>query len=1498
MRGDLCSHAEGTLIPELQRQGLRIPLQPVPVIDDNGYICVDPPVDIRRELLDHKEKFAVIEHDIQVLTAKIEYLAICKGVTSDELDAGARQHLGAVVDTLVPTATPRKHAKAEPTADGSGQKEVAQTPPTRALAAVPSISPCPAPHTSAVKDSQVTAGDATPAVVRQQQRDHLAVALRSRAKTPVPAAPGNLGRVASSGRTGVMWNAAKQRYYVRIISARRQQVRLGSYEDKDEASYAYAAGAVVLRPNSRISCTVELSDGDRQALAGCTEEILRLLVKYRRWNRWREWRAAMAGLDDAQPVETRSRRKGRVSRAISDVEEVEATTQTTEDQPMAEEPEDPPEDYTDDDESVDDDAVIVRVAKSVRQLVRYAVCARKLNTLLPTTHLVTETREVPLQICSAKAVGAVDAEAACTPIVASAPQGEEDTEAVKERLIDELMEGEDEDDEEGNAGGQSSSNDPCGENGSEEEQATKAPHSRKRIEAADGQVTREEFDALRDSQNDTAKTLARLESHVLTIIRLDKGHKRKRASTSAAASLGREASKRKCQSDDDEESTCDEDELPAKVARHARHDKSPVLQTALDILPAEKAWKRERRNDLRAQRSAAGAHGGAHGAAVAQQRGAAARIEWNLRHLQRCIELLLSEEQHGFVEIMNDILDLSNIEANEFEMGTATSLSPSASRTALTCVRCVGMVHVGGMARHMGHGEARPVEACLGNAKSMPAAGSGIQCVFTPAQFLFSFFLPLAPLSSPTLLPLSHRSVCDGMGAARTTMNKRVASTMLARIVYECTVAANSLDAIRCRQTHPFDLPLMDVQVSGALRKKCTTRLKALLLSALHSLVSNTCETPTSTYRINTLPHLQHLGKAGVVGGAAMGGWVSSRGGIDGGDEGAVGAGLQQQHEQQLHRRWVADGSSAGLHGGRHTPVGAVPNGAVIDCNNSSSNCVDGGWPTAALDYIVDATRQWGGLAAETPFFPYLQRQSRCVRRKATTIGITGYDQVDFYGWFGLLLAVNMQPTIAFVRGSYPSFQTYTQGIYSDAGCAAAGVVDHSVLVMGYSITAEGAFWILRNSWGASWGMQVGCVVSHVLQVGCVACSAGGLCRMFCRWAVSHVLQVGCVACSAGGLCRMFCRRAVSHVLQKKAHTDFPLLFPRFFPPFPRFSPTSPHLPSSSRPSLPITTHDLTLDLSSLPLPPNPSNFPCASSPLPRPLPLSLPPPLVPSPPPTRPLPLSLFPLALSHVPSPHSPPPTSPLPTRPFPLAPCQLTCAACRMTIPVRSARASTTMRAASFVSVRRDLTRGTGPMALTHASQVTSNPSYTVVFPIDIDCPLVYQLYGLTEEAFLAQNPDLSMDHCVTIPKNTEVSVLPPLMGSVQCGLFYSWTANDTCKGVASLFSLTVAGLLRLNPGINCTSKTAWNAPTVNQQLCVALGNGADLPMCTAWYTVKAGDTCAGIMADHSLNDTTFFALNPGLGCDSLFPSVGGSLFPSFSGSGRGWSGDGVQVSGGVR
>ncbi|GJP52614.1 hypothetical protein CLOM_g11719 [Closterium sp. NIES-68] len=146
----------------------------------------------------------------------------------------------------------------------------------------------------------------------------------------------------------------------------------------------------------------------------------------------------------------------------------------------------------------------------------------------------------------------------------------------------------------------------------------------------------------------------------------------------------------------------------------------------------------------------------------------------------------------------------------------------------------------------------------------------------------------------------------------------------------------------------------------------------------------------------------------------------------------------------------------------------------VVDCEPSSSSC-KGGWPTSALDYMVDASQDQGGLVPEQAY-PYKGKQAKCsgdkIAASSTPVGLARYEQVDYYGWIGLLLAVQVQPVIAFVRGSYPSFQKYRAGVYSDPKCAAAGIVDHSVLVVGYSFTGpdgEG-HWIVRNSWGTKWG--------------------------------------------------------------------------------------------------------------------------------------------------------------------------------------------------------------------------------------------------------------------------------------------------------------------------------------------------------------------------------------------------------------------------------------------
>jgi len=136
-----------------------------------------------------------------------------------------------------------------------------------------------------------------------------------------------------------------------------------------------------------------------------------------------------------------------------------------------------------------------------------------------------------------------------------------------------------------------------------------------------------------------------------------------------------------------------------------------------------------------------------------------------------------------------------------------------------------------------------------------------------------------------------------------------------------------------------------------------------------------------------------------------------------------------------------------------------------VDCDKSSMGCNGGNMGSAF---------QWAesqNVATEQSY-AYTARDGTCKSSFSTGIpkgGVTGYKSVG--SLFSkatvakLESAIDLGPVSIAIEADQASFQHYTGGILS-SGCGTN--LDHGVLAVGYN-TAEN-YWLVKNSWGASWG--------------------------------------------------------------------------------------------------------------------------------------------------------------------------------------------------------------------------------------------------------------------------------------------------------------------------------------------------------------------------------------------------------------------------------------------
>ncbi|MCD7450619.1 hypothetical protein HAX54_007593 [Datura stramonium] len=138
----------------------------------------------------------------------------------------------------------------------------------------------------------------------------------------------------------------------------------------------------------------------------------------------------------------------------------------------------------------------------------------------------------------------------------------------------------------------------------------------------------------------------------------------------------------------------------------------------------------------------------------------------------------------------------------------------------------------------------------------------------------------------------------------------------------------------------------------------------------------------------------------------------------------------------------------------------------LIDCDRSYNDGCGGG----LMDYAFEFVIKNGGIDTEEDY-PFREREGTCNKNKLQrrVVTIDGYTDIPQYDEDKLLKAVATQPVSVGICGSDRAFQSYSKGIFTGP-CSTA--LDHAVLIVGYGSKNGVDYWIIKNSWGTSWGIN------------------------------------------------------------------------------------------------------------------------------------------------------------------------------------------------------------------------------------------------------------------------------------------------------------------------------------------------------------------------------------------------------------------------------------------
>jgi cathepsin L len=139
----------------------------------------------------------------------------------------------------------------------------------------------------------------------------------------------------------------------------------------------------------------------------------------------------------------------------------------------------------------------------------------------------------------------------------------------------------------------------------------------------------------------------------------------------------------------------------------------------------------------------------------------------------------------------------------------------------------------------------------------------------------------------------------------------------------------------------------------------------------------------------------------------------------------------------------------------------------LVDCVTNCYGC-NGGNVELAYYYVL---RKQGGAFNSEAGYPYQAVTAACRFRAADALtaiadwGIVSRSEASLQE-----VLATYGPVAVAIDASHISFQLYRSGIYNEKACSATNL-DHAVTAVGYGTTPS-AYWLVKNSWGTSWGQQ------------------------------------------------------------------------------------------------------------------------------------------------------------------------------------------------------------------------------------------------------------------------------------------------------------------------------------------------------------------------------------------------------------------------------------------